>query len=418
MRNLQVPLLAALSASFAMLMSSDVQAQDVPLTIDVSENPTDPAPQPRSESTPQYGRAGAEAAAGEGEELDDVYYGDYLGDELDDDNELYEASVGGKRNPGMVPETHTVRSGDTLWDLSSFYFNDAWHWPKVWGLNPEITNPHWIYPGNVVRLRAGGDPLPVDPADGEQAGSSGDDGGTGIVSQAPTKSVGLQRTAYVSVEDLKDAGTVDGAVHDKMLLSAGDSIYVKYEGETPKVGETFAVYSEDRTIKRDGKKAGAYVIIHGTLTITFAQKDKRARAVVNNSLRVIERGMRVGPLEQDFSAVVPVANTAEAEATIVGLIGPDYLIGTQAAVVLDRGSDDGVNVGNRFLVLRRGDAYARVMRPGSSVGQDDENYPARAIGEVLVVQVGKTASLGVVSFSIHEFGVGDRALISENKSAL
>ena len=77
---------------------------------------------------------------------------------------------------------------------------------------------------------------------------------------------------------------------------------------------------------------------------------------------------------------------------------------------------DGITkMGNRFLVIRRGDAYTRVMRPGSNVGQDDEDFPARAIGEILVVQTGEQVSMGFVSFAIHEFGVGDRIFMRKGQ---
>ena len=382
-------------------------AQGVPLTIDPSAE-AGPAPAP----APAY----SAPAAGDGEvdvdaEMDDIYYGDYLDDKGDeiDDADLAPRS----RNQGAVPPTHTVRSGDTLWDLSSYYFNDAWHWPKVWGLNPEISNPHWIYPGNIVRLREGnGAPLVNQDADPLQ----GDTGFSSIATKASQRPSGFQQVVYVDIDDLEDAATVVGSVHDKALLSTGDSIYVSYEeGALPKVGANFSIYSQGSKIKRDGETVGGYVDVHGELTITFAKEGKRARAVVTRALRPIERGMRVGPLELQFGHVQPVANSQEVDGEIVDLIGPDDLIGAQAVVIVDRGSDDGVQVGNRFFVLRRGDAYRKIMRPGRNVGQDDVDYPLRAIGEVIVVQAGKAVSLGLVTFSIHEFGVGDRVLMRKGQ---
>src|SRR5439155_20460009 len=44
---------------------------------------------------------------------------------------------------GPPPDTHVVVKGDTLWDLSARYYRNAWGWPKLWALNPQITNPHW-----------------------------------------------------------------------------------------------------------------------------------------------------------------------------------------------------------------------------------------------------------------------------------
>lgn len=49
-------------------------------------------------------------------------------------------------------EVYTIQKGDTLWDISSKFLKDPFLWPKLWERNPYITNPHWIYPGNQVRL--------------------------------------------------------------------------------------------------------------------------------------------------------------------------------------------------------------------------------------------------------------------------
>src|SRR5262249_23059699 len=53
----------------------------------------------------------------------------------------------------FTPEAHTVRRGDTLWEISGRYYQNPYSWPRLWGYNPQIQNPHWIYPGDHVRLR-------------------------------------------------------------------------------------------------------------------------------------------------------------------------------------------------------------------------------------------------------------------------
>lgn len=47
---------------------------------------------------------------------------------------------------------YTIKQGDTLWDISAKFLKDPFLWPQLWQRNPYITNPHWIYPGNPVRL--------------------------------------------------------------------------------------------------------------------------------------------------------------------------------------------------------------------------------------------------------------------------
>ena len=56
--------------------------------------------------------------------------------------------------PG-TPEEYVIQRGDTLWDLSQKFLNNPWYWPKIWSNNPYIENPHWIYPGNKLRIVPG-----------------------------------------------------------------------------------------------------------------------------------------------------------------------------------------------------------------------------------------------------------------------
>ena len=60
-----------------------------------------------------------------------------------------------------TPDRYTVQKGDTLWGISSTFLRDPWLWPEVWYINPQVANPHLIYPGDTLALAFGKDGRPI-----------------------------------------------------------------------------------------------------------------------------------------------------------------------------------------------------------------------------------------------------------------
>jgi hypothetical protein len=310
---------------------------------------------------------------------------------------------------GPVPELHVVRSGDTLWDICWYYFNDPWQWPKVWSYNPQITNPHWIYPGDLVRLLPRG--MFAEQPDTKEPEKGGEVKPVEHL-PAPQKKldVGLKQTAFVEKSDLDQSITIDGAVDEKVLLGAGDSVYLTYpSNKPPQVGQRYSIYKPGNTVKNGNKDVGAYVHILGSLEVVSVKQDKRARGVITESNQEIERGQKVGPLVKEYKNVPPVAPKVDAQGTIVAMLAHDQLIGSGEVVFIDLGQSSGLEVGNRMLVVRRGDALPQKAR--DMAGQDDRRFPARGLGEVVVVEVGEKISVGLVTLSVQEMGVGDLVLM-------
>lgn len=313
---------------------------------------------------------------------------------------------------GPVPELHVVRSGDTLWDICWYYFNDPWQWPKVWSYNPQISNPHWIYPGDLVRLLPRGvfAQQPEPEGNGQGAGSATaampiDN----VPAPAQRSDVGIKQTAFVEKSDLDRSMTIDGAVDEKVLLGNGDSVYISYpKNKPPQVGGRYSIYTPDH----DVKGYGSYVHVLGTVEVVSVVEDKRARGVIVESNQEIERGAKVGPLLKEFKTVAPVPPSVDAQGQIVAMLRGDQLIGKGEVVFVDLGKASGVEVGNRMHVVRRGDAHPKLNE--SNVGQDDRRFPARAVGEIVIVDVGQKISVGLVTLAVQELGIGD--LVVQQKS--
>jgi hypothetical protein len=314
---------------------------------------------------------------------------------------------------GPVPELHVVRTGDTLWDISYRYFANPWEWPKVWSYNPQITNPHWIYPGDLVRLLPRGVFV--------QAQTTQEPEGTPSappdVVPPPQRRVdaSVKEVAFVEKKNLDEALNIDGSPDEKELLGTGDSVYVAYpKGKQPKVGDHFSIYTPGDNVVAGGTNLGSYVRLLGEVEIVSVKEDKRARGVIVMANKEITRGDKVGPLVKQFSNVPPVAANVDAQAPIVGILTRDELIGDGEVVFVQLGKKSGLEVGNRMYVVRRGDGYPTHM--DSQLGQDDRRFPARALGEVTIVDVGDSVSIGLVTLSVQEMGIGDLVMMQKAAS--
>jgi hypothetical protein len=351
--------------------------------------------------------AEAAGAAEGGGEAGFFFYDD------DDSTAAQDKGLIGTSTPGgPIPEVHVVRSGDTLWDLCQEYFDNPWDWPRLWSLNPSITNPHWIYPGDLVRLREGSaEPLaaavlPEDAGEGEQA----------VTTAPPTGRTGfaLKRLAFVEQEQLDASFEIVASEEARDLLSYNDVVYLDYPaGKPPQVGRRYSIYSERKDIRHPdgGEQLGSFVNVVGELEVLSVKKGKRARAIVRASYDVLERGQRVGPLKRTFEDLRPTPNAKSLQGTIVAQLGSEMLIGARQIVFVDVGASQGVEPGNRMFIVRRGDAKPDMA--GRLVGLDDERFPAYAIGEVFIVDVGERTSLGLVTLSLQESEVGDRVLMQK-----
>jgi hypothetical protein len=310
---------------------------------------------------------------------------------------------------GPVPELHVVRHGDTLWDICFYYFNDPWQWPKVWSYNPQITNPHWIYPGDLVRLLPRGQFAEQGPTTVKEPEKGGDTKPIDRVPPPATRTqVGLKQVAFVEKKDLDKSITIDGSVDEKELLGMGDSVYLTYPSNNPpEVGKTYSVYAPGNAVKN----LGSYVHILGEVQVNSVKQDKRARGTITMSNQEIVRGNKVGPLVKLYKNVPPVAPKVDAQGTIVAQLNAEQLIGAGQVVFIDLGQASGLEVGNRMYVVRRGDGLPSEAR--DLAGQDDRRFPARALGQITVVEVGDKISVGLVTLSVQEMGIGDVVMMQK-----
>jgi len=335
---------------------------------------------------------------------------------LDEARGTGQGLVLGSNAGGNVPGVYTVRRGDTLWDITGRYFGNPYHWPRVWSYNPEITNPHWIYPMDHIRLR---------PEGQAQASLPGDQGRqTTDRTQRPSAgTVRLRNEGYLEEDALEDVGVIIGSPEENMLLSTYDDVYVRF-GEDADVepGRDYTIFREiDLEEERNNDEEGVLVRILGVVRLQDYDADREmGRGTITEALDPIERGFHLAPIPRRFDMVPPRENTQDVEAEVVAALEPRQLSSNAQIVFVNKGSQDGVQVGNRFFFVRQGDEWRRVEGDSGagSFGEtvedapepdDEEEYLPEVVAEGRVVNVRERSAALFITGSTDPIVIGDKA---------
>ena len=337
-------------------------------------------------------------------------------------------------------ETYTVQRGDTLWDLSARFLGTPWYWPKVWSYNPQIANPHFIYPGNVVRFLPAGDDTAgrvelVAPGSGQVAPEAdleapreldglsladmkrpqqiGDGDEVAVVGPykigyVPPKGVYARRESFVTQRELEQSGRISAAFEEKLLLTVHDRAYARFAApKAVQLGERYVVYRTERPVRHpvSGELFGYKSSIIGAARVV-AVDDRAVTIEVTQAFDPIERGDLLGPwMDKLVKQVQRRPNQRQLSGVIVATQQELVTeIGEHHVVFVDKGREDGVEEGNVFTVVRSGDPYGREP----STVQHDPALPIESVGSLMVVDAQQTSSAALVVRSLRELYVGDR----------
>ncbi|MBV9949394.1 MAG: LysM peptidoglycan-binding domain-containing protein [Myxococcales bacterium] len=331
-------------------------------------------------------------------------------------------SVAPQYSGGEVPGTHVVRHGDTLWGIGDYYFKNPYEWPKLWSYNPQIKNPNWIYPGDEVHLKAGAEGGAGNGGAGAAPPLPYANGGNLIDRrrQVPNDTVFLRDQGWIRDDTDEVWGDVTGSASDKMFLSDFDELYLHIDpGHDVRIGQELTVF---RPV-HPSSATGAIIMIEGTARIdAWNSRDRVARAQLVESLNVVERGAKIGPITRRFEVVPPQRNETEVVARVLASVHPNEFYGQNQVLFIDKGESAGLKAGNRLFILRRGDPWRHsLVEPsaGDRVSPDDEKpmppmertpgsrtneraYPDEVVGELRVVATKKESATCVVTQSTVE----------------
>jgi hypothetical protein len=328
-------------------------------------------------------------------------------------------------------DIHTVQEGDTLWDISDRYFGEPWHWPELWSYNPEITNPHWIYPLDHVRLSTHA--LETSPPQTGAAAESAPKPFTEPTQTLPGDlaprvavparllkdgTVFLRDQGYLDDAAIQASGQIVSAKEEHMLLSNSDKVYVKFKpNQKVDIGQNYTIFRAVKKWERDKDEKGSLVRIIGTVLVESYDPQKSvARAVITETLDPIERGMDVTMMDRRFDLVPPAKNETNVSAHIIASVQPRQLLAYGNVVFLDVGEGHGIKPGNRFFVMRQGDEWLDMnRRPPEEMGNivpvpkyERGILPHESVAELRVVKVRKNVTIALITSSVTDVLQGER----------
>jgi hypothetical protein len=264
------------------------------------------------------------------------------------------------------PDQYTVQEGDTLWGISGQFLVEPWRWPEIWQVNPQIENPHLIYPDDVISLSYDGD-SPVLTV--SRAGM-----GSRTVKLSPTIRVNetkraihtvpidvirpfLTRPLLVDESEMESWPYIVSSYEQHLVASPGIEIYVKGLSSDA-LGKKYSIYRlgpEYVSHSRGRKEVLGYESIY-IADAEITAYGNPSTAIITNAVKEVIDGDRMVLQSDDeiYTSFMPSSASSTITGSIISAEGVLSEIGQYQVVVLDRGSNEGVEIGNVFGVYQSG----------------------------------------------------------------
>lgn len=312
-----------------------------------------------------------------------------------------------------APRRYTVKPGDTLWDIASMFLKDPWLWPEVWIINPQVANPHLIYPGDTLALAYGAN---GEPRVTLERGSAvrlnprlRSSPLEGAIPTLPYSAIAafLSRPTVLTKEQLKTAPHVLAFRERHIIGGSGNEIYVKDLNAPEKARFSIMHVGEPLRDPDDGDIVGYQGIY--TATGSVVRADEISKLVLSDSARETLVGDRLIAVDDEaplnFTLSAPPPNL---EGRIISVVDGTDLIGQYQVVVINRGARHGVKPGNVMAIDQAGEIVKD--RSGgyfSSPFGKNIQLPSERAGTLLVFKTFDRVSYGLVVGASSEIHVAD-----------
>lgn len=324
-------------------------------------------------------------------------------------------------NPN-APKTYTVKRGDTLWGIASMFLRDPWLWPEVWYINPQVANPHLIYPGDTLALAYGRDGRPQIRL--EQGGaarmeprlrSSPLEGAIPTIPYAAISAF-LSRPSVLTNEQLRNAAHVVAFREEHVVAGTGHEVYISDLKAAPNSRYSVVHIGDELRDPDDGKVVG-YEGIY-TATALVSRPGNPTKALLTDAARETLQGDKVLAADLDVPLNFMLrAPRNDVHGRIISVIDGTQAIGQYQIVVINRGKRHGIDAGHVLAVDQAGkvvrDVYGNRSGFGRYFGDTGTAFapkvklPDERAGTLLVFKSFDRVSYGLIVGASNTIHVGD-----------
>jgi hypothetical protein len=321
-------------------------------------------------------------------------------------------------NP-TAPKHYTVKRGDTLWGIASMFLRDPWLWPEVWIINPQVPNPHLIYPGDTLALAYGADGRPQVSL--EQAGtvrldprlrSSELDSAIPTIPYAAIAAF-LSRPTLLTTDQIRNAPYVLAFRNMHQVAGSGNEVYVR--NLTADENSRFSViHVSDKLRDPDDGAVLGYLGIY-TATALVQRPGNPAKALLIDPARETLQGDRLlTEGQQEPANFMLKAPAGDVRGHILAVVNGTDLIGQYNVVAINRGSRHGLAPGTVLAVDAAGGTTLDLYSGGKNIGDSTYTSFARKVplpderaGTALVFKVFDRVSYALIVGASDAIHVGD-----------
>jgi hypothetical protein len=324
-----------------------------------------------------------------------------------------EGAASGPVIAANAPDSYTVKRGDTLWGIAKLFLRDPWYWPEIWQVNPQVQNPHRIYPGDTLRLvYVNGQPrillqpglergrgARVSPRVRSQELEA-------AITTIPYEKIAafMSKPALLTREQISSAPYVLATRDNHVVMADDDTVYARgFRGQVDigmhynfmRVGDPLRDPDDNRIVGYQGIYTGS-----GHVT----RSGDPTSLLMTESVRETYPGDKLFPGGVDVPLdFVPSSPRSKVHGRIIAVQGGTVVIGQYEVVAINRGSRDGLAPGNVLAVLSSPDKVVDNAKKGfvsshavSNLFAPKVSLPSERTGTFMVFKTYDRLSFGLI----------------------